>query len=153
MRSPWSHGWLSRKPRRQPLDDERRSVGTLLWSFESVLSHHTLSDIYRPHVTRSYKCWFYSPIVLTDICCIHCLIFWTSNPTASIYAAGHGAPHHPPRGMHMQRGEFIAFNYLHIFLDAINMLEEDLKTITRGGLAAGENQSLCVERTLLHKLL
>jgi hypothetical protein len=46
--------------------------------------------------------------------------------------------------MHMQRGEFIAFNYLHVFLDAINMLEEDLKTMSRVGLASGERNSLSV---------
>ena len=48
---------------------------------------------------------------------------------AGTYGAGanhHGAPHHPPWGMHLQRGEFIAYNMLHAVLDAIYMLENDL---------------------------
>lgn len=55
---------------------------------------------------------------------------WMSKE-ASVYSRGSGASHHPTAGMHLIRGEFIAYNYLHILLDAIYMLEEDLKTKTK----------------------
>ena len=57
--------------------------------------------------------------------------------SASEYAVGNGASHHPPRGMHMQRGELLAYNYLHIFLDAVNMIKGDLKTKTLSELSIG----------------
>lgn len=50
---------------------------------------------------------------------------------------GNGAPHHPPRGMHMQRGELLAYNYLHIFLDAVNMISADIKTKSLSELSIG----------------
>jgi len=49
---------------------------------------------------------------------------------ASVYGAHpdhHGAQHHPPAGMHVKRGEFIAYNLLHAVLDAMYVLETDLK--------------------------
>eukprot|EP01038_Epipyxis_sp_PR26KG_P015090 gene15090-20305_t len=37
---------------------------------------------------------------------------------------------HPPTGMHMIRGEILAYNYLNIILDAIYMIENDLMNTT-----------------------
>jgi hypothetical protein len=39
----------------------------------------------------------------------------------------HGKSWHPPAGMHLMRGEVLAYNYLHILADAIFMIEEDLE--------------------------
>ena len=58
--------------------------------------------------------------------------------SAAMYAKGRGAGHHPPRGMHLQRGELLAYNYLHIFVDAINMIEEDLETKSAVELATSK---------------
>lgn len=57
-----------------------------------------------------------------------------------MYAKGRGASHHPPRGMHLQRGELLAYNYLHIILDAINMIEEDLNTKSAAELATSKQK-------------
>ena len=50
---------------------------------------------------------------------------WMSHETSE-YGRGHGAAWHPAAGMHMLRGEVIAYTYLHVFLDAIQMLRADL---------------------------
>ena len=50
---------------------------------------------------------------------------WMVAETAR-YACGHGAHHHPTWGMHLLRGETIAYWYLHAVLDAIYTVEEDL---------------------------
>lgn len=57
--------------------------------------------------------------------------------SASTYAVGRGAPHHPPAGIHLQRGEFLAYNYLHIVLDAINMAEQDMRNMTNAEISTG----------------
>ena len=54
-----------------------------------------------------------------------------------------GAPHHPPWGMHVQRGEFIAYNMLHAVLDAIYMLENDIQQ------PASNNQQTLLENLFL----
>jgi hypothetical protein len=41
----------------------------------------------------------------------------------------HGKNWHPPTGMHLMRGELLAYNYAHILADTIWMLQEDLKTM------------------------
>ena len=41
-----------------------------------------------------------------------------------------GASHHPPVGMHLKRGEFIAYNLLHTLLDAVYMLEKGKDQLT-----------------------
>ena len=46
---------------------------------------------------------------------------------AGTYGAGRGDSYHPTWGIHVKRGEFIAYNILHAFLDAVYMLEHDLK--------------------------
>ena len=50
---------------------------------------------------------------------------WMSHETGE-YGRGHGAAWHPAAGMHMLRGELIAYTYLHVFIDAIHMLRADL---------------------------
>lgn len=37
---------------------------------------------------------------------------------------------HPPAGMHLLRGEVLAYNYLNMIIDAIFMIEDDLQTKT-----------------------
>ena len=69
--------------------------------------------------------------------------------SASVYAVGNGAPHHPPRGMHMQRGELLAYNYLHIFLDAVNMISADIKTKSLSELSIG----MCLLLILINSIL
>lgn len=54
-----------------------------------------------------------------------------------MFGMGGGASHHPPAGMHLIRGEFLAYNYLHIFLDTINMLEKDIKSSSNEALSKG----------------
>lgn len=51
---------------------------------------------------------------------------------ATIYGhdSGKGAGHHPPVSMHQMRGEHLAYNYAHIFADAMVMLQTDLLTKT-----------------------
>eukprot|EP00605_Chrysophyceae_sp_TOSAG23-4_P002999 GSChrysophyteH1.ASY1.ANO1.3304.1 assembled CDS len=51
---------------------------------------------------------------------------WMVRETAE-YSRGHGASWHPSAGMHLLRGELLAYNYLHIFLDAVQMLRADLR--------------------------
>jgi len=50
---------------------------------------------------------------------------------ASIYGAGAGRSWHPPAGMHLLRAEVLAYNYVNIVLDAIYMIEDDLKTMSK----------------------
>lgn len=38
---------------------------------------------------------------------------------------------HPPAGMHLMRGEVLAYNFVHILVDAIHMILEDLQTSTK----------------------
>lgn len=49
--------------------------------------------------------------------------------------SGRGAGHHPPKAFHMWRGEAIAYIHVLAILDAIYMIEEDIKTSTREQLA------------------
>lgn len=43
----------------------------------------------------------------------------------------HGKNWHPPAGMHLMRGEILAYNYAHIIADTIFMIKEDLKTMKK----------------------
>lgn len=43
------------------------------------------------------------------------------------YGRHTGPTHHPPAGQHLMRGEILAYNYAHILLDAIYMIQADLK--------------------------
>lgn len=43
----------------------------------------------------------------------------------------HGKEWHPPSGMHLLRGETLAWNYVHIIMDAIYAVEETLKNTSR----------------------
>jgi hypothetical protein len=43
----------------------------------------------------------------------------------------HGRSHHPPAGMHLMRGEVLAYNMAHVIADAIFMVLADLKTLTK----------------------
>jgi hypothetical protein len=54
---------------------------------------------------------------------------------AAVYGTGRGAAHHPTRAFHMLRGEAIAWLYAMALLDAIFMLEKDLKTTKPGALS------------------
>lgn len=55
---------------------------------------------------------------------------------ASYGLNGHGAAHHPTRAFHMLRGEAISWLYTLAALDAIYMLENDLKTSSPSVLSA-----------------
>ena len=58
----------------------------------------------------------------------------------ALFSRGHGASWHPPAGMHLLRGEILVYNYLHIFLDAMYMLRDDiaLSVTGLGGSGAGQ---------------
>jgi hypothetical protein len=43
----------------------------------------------------------------------------------------HGKSWHPPSGMHLMRGEILAYNYAHILYDTIRMVQEDMKTMSK----------------------
>jgi hypothetical protein len=62
---------------------------------------------------------------------------WMSHE-AAVYSRGHGANWHPSAGMHLMRGEVLAYNYLHIFLDAVQMLRADL--------AGGETKAALIDK-------
>lgn len=49
---------------------------------------------------------------------------------------GHGKNWHPSAGMHKLRGEALAYNYLNILMDAVYMMEEDLKTMDTAAASA-----------------
>jgi len=57
---------------------------------------------------------------------------WITQDAA--YYAGekdkHGKSWHPTSGMHLVRGETLAYNYVQIIADAVFTVETDLKTIT-----------------------
>ncbi len=38
---------------------------------------------------------------------------------------------HPPAGMHLMRGEVLAYNYAHVLADTLFMLQADSKTMTK----------------------
>ena len=59
--------------------------------------------------------------------------------SASTYAVGKGAPHHPPAGIHLQRGEFLAYSYLHIALDAIHTIRKDMESKTDTDMSIGNS--------------
>lgn len=48
----------------------------------------------------------------------------------------HGKEWHPPTGMHLLRGEILAWNYVHIVMDAIFTVEEVLKNTSKPDAAA-----------------
>lgn len=58
---------------------------------------------------------------------------WMVAETA--YYAGeegkHGKSWHPPAGMHLMRGEVLAWNYAHVLADTVYMLQEDSKTMSQ----------------------
>ncbi len=56
---------------------------------------------------------------------------------AAVYGAGHGANWHPTRAFHMLRGEAISWLYTLCLLDAIYLVEEDLKTKSPADLSKG----------------
>ena len=51
---------------------------------------------------------------------------------AAKYSKGSGSNWHPPAGMHLLRGEILAYNYVHVMLDAIDMVETALKQLGNG---------------------
>jgi len=66
---------------------------------------------------------------------------WMVKETAT-YTLGHGASHHPSWGMHLLRGETIAYWYLHVIIDAIYEVQEDVKTASAAaGAGAGAGQT------------
>ena len=78
--------------------------------------------------------------------------------SASTYAVGKGAPHHPPAGMHLQRGEFLAYSYLHMALDAIHTLRKDMESKTNAEMSTGNpliiyNLLVCVIYNTLSNVL
>ena len=62
---------------------------------------------------------------------------WMCKETAT-FTRGHGANWHPPAGMHLLRGEVLAYNYLHIFMDAVLMLKADIIQLGGGEKGAAE---------------
>lgn len=65
---------------------------------------------------------------------------WMSGQTA-IYGGGGGKKWHPSIGMHMLRGEIIAFNYLGAILDSINMIENDTQVNTNLSMILSKYQT------------
>ncbi len=59
-------------------------------------------------------------------CYEHGGLHWMTRE-AAVYSKGSGANWHPPAGMHLLRGELLAYNYVHVVLDAINMLQDALR--------------------------
>ena len=51
---------------------------------------------------------------------------------AAKYSKGSGANWHPPAGMHLLRGEILAYNYVHVAMDAIDMVETALNELGEG---------------------
>jgi len=51
---------------------------------------------------------------------------------AATYAKGHGKSWHPTVGMHLVRGEVLAYNHAHILIDALSMVQKDLQTSSAG---------------------
>lgn len=49
-----------------------------------------------------------------------------------------GRSWHPSAGMHLLRGETLAYNYLHFLADAVFTVEKDLKTMTPEQASKGE---------------
>jgi len=72
---------------------------------------------------------------------------------ASVYGLGHGAAHHPTKAFHMLRGEAIVWLYTMALLDAIYMLEEDLKTIPASTLIEGMPYCTCVSSCIIVYLI
>jgi hypothetical protein len=59
---------------------------------------------------------------------------------ASYYAGDknrHGKTWHPPAGMHLLRGEVLAYNYVQMIADAVFTVENDLKSKTPTEAAKG----------------
>ena len=65
---------------------------------------------------------------------------------ASVYGnpTGHGKSWHPPVGMHLVRGETLAYNYINVLLDAIYSVEKDLQTKSMEELRAGRCRCIYV---------
>jgi len=61
---------------------------------------------------------------------------WMTQETA-LFSRGHGASWHPPAGMHLLRGEILTYNYLHVFLDAMYMLRDDIAKSVTGSAGTG----------------
>jgi hypothetical protein len=55
---------------------------------------------------------------------------------------GRGAAWHPPRAFHLLRGEAIAWIYALALMDAVYMLEEDLKTSSVQDLSKSKTKEL-----------
>jgi hypothetical protein len=66
---------------------------------------------------------FYPLIIL--ICCFLFVSFLSLHIS---YGSGHGANWHPSVGLHLLRGEFIAWTYSLALYEAIDMVIEDSKT-------------------------
>jgi hypothetical protein len=49
----------------------------------------------------------------------------------------HGKTWHPPAGMHLLRGEVLAYNYVQIIADAVFTVENDLKSKTPAEASKG----------------
>lgn len=52
---------------------------------------------------------------------------WMTLEAAKYTATSHGKKWHPSAGMHLMRGEIIAYRYAYILLDAIYMVQRDMK--------------------------
>lgn len=60
-----------------------------------------------------------------------------------------GKSWHPSAGMHLLRGETLAYNYLHFLADAVFTVEKDLKTMTAEQASKGEFSCLSYLRVFL----
>ncbi len=71
---------------------------------------------------------------------------WITQDAA--YYAGekdkHGKSWHPTSGMHLVRGETLAYNYVQIIADAVFTVETDLKTMTAAVAIKSKHTSLLI---------
>jgi hypothetical protein len=59
-----------------------------------------------------------------------------------------GKSWHPPTGMHLMRGEVLAYTFAHIVADTIYMLQNDSKTMTKDEMFASEFEWICASYDL-----
>ncbi len=53
---------------------------------------------------------------------------WLTKEFGYYSKVGYKNPHHPSGSQHLLRGELLAYNYLHILLDAVYTIQDELTT-------------------------
>ncbi len=102
-----------------------------------------------PHgysVWTSYKtvCWNYwnnltgcNAIDMKGSCYQYGGPHWMVEEASWYGSGGRGKSWHPSVGMHLLRGETLAYNYIHILLDAMNMIEHNSSVASKDRLIEG----------------